>query len=348
MNPAAPSSPSPAGRAKRFAAPLLAPWRARWLAWWDGRLPRTDTWLLTQRNVYILPTKAGFTFALTLLTLLLASINYQLNLGYVLTFLLAGAALVSMHVTHNSLRGLSLHLKPVAPVFALQAAVFEVVLANPKHARYGLGLKVQAAADSSLAWVDVPAMGQTSARLSWVAQARGLHTVPTLSVETRFPLGLFRAWAVWRPAAQVLVYPAPEQPTPPLPTSRAEAQATGPARGSGGTELEGVRGYRRGDPLKLVVWKKAAQAQASGGDLVMRDTTAAASQQLWLEWQQAPGLAPEERLSRLAAWVLAADSPAPNAPGVRYGLNLPGVHLPPDQGDAHRRACLQALALWRA
>jgi uncharacterized protein (DUF58 family) len=325
-DPAAPTA-APAGRAERFAAPLLAPWRARWLAWWDARLPRTDTWLLTQRNVYILPTKAGFTFALTLFTLLLASINYQLNLGYVLTFLLAGAALVSMHVTHNSLRGLSLHLKPVAPVFARQAAVFEVVLANPKHARYGLGLKVQAAADSSLAWVDVPAMGQTSARLSWVAQARGLHTVP---------------------AAQVLVYPAPEQPAPPLPSSRAEAQAAGPARGSGGTELEGVRGYRRGDALKLVVWKKAAQAQASGGDLVMRDTTATASQRLWLEWQQAPGLAPEERLSRLAAWVLAADNPAPNAPGVRYGLNLPGVHLPPDQGDAHRRACLQALALWGA
>ena len=30
-----------------------------------------------------------------------ASINYQLNLGYVLTFLLAGSGVVSMHVTHK-------------------------------------------------------------------------------------------------------------------------------------------------------------------------------------------------------------------------------------------------------
>jgi len=29
-----------------------------------------------------------------------------LNLGYVLTFLLAGAGFVSMHLTHNTLRGL--------------------------------------------------------------------------------------------------------------------------------------------------------------------------------------------------------------------------------------------------
>jgi hypothetical protein len=42
----------------------------------------------------------------TLLVLLVASINYQLNLGYLLTFLLAGSALVGMHVCHATLRGL--------------------------------------------------------------------------------------------------------------------------------------------------------------------------------------------------------------------------------------------------
>src|SRR5690606_19441819 len=35
-------------------------WRARLRAWWQSRLPLTDTLLLTQRNVYILPTRAGW------------------------------------------------------------------------------------------------------------------------------------------------------------------------------------------------------------------------------------------------------------------------------------------------
>ena len=91
---------------------LLAWVRQRFRRWLQQRLPRTDTLLLTQRNVYILPTRAGLMFAFTLLVLLLASINYQLNLGYVLTFLLAGSGVVSMHLTHNTLRGLTLHLKP--------------------------------------------------------------------------------------------------------------------------------------------------------------------------------------------------------------------------------------------
>lgn len=327
------------GSLGRWTAPL----RQRWESWWDARHARTDQLLLTQRNVYILPTRAGLMFAVTLLVLLLASINYQLNLGYVLTFLLAGSAVVSMHITHGTLRGLHLHLKPIAPTFAGLNVPLEVVLQTRGAARYGLGLKLQSAADMTLVWVDVPAQGQITAHLGWTADKRGLHAAPTLTVETRFPLGLFRAWSVWRPAAQALVYPQPEHPCPPLPASRSLTTATGGARSSAGQELEGVRAYRRGDALKLVVWKKAAQAQASGGDLVMRDTASTTSQELWLEWQDTGISGTEERLSRLAAWVLSAESSPGNR--TRYGLNAPGIHLPPDSGTGHRDACLRALAL---
>ena len=176
--------------------------RARVRGWLTSRLPRTDTQLLTQGNVYILPTRAGWMFGLTLVVLLLASINYQLNLGYVLTFLLAGSGIVSMHVTHGTLRGLTLHLRPVAPAFAGSPAVLDVVMSSPSSARFGIGLRVLDAPTSTLAWTNVPAGGQATAHVSFVPAARGRHDVPTLSAETRFPLGLFRAWTVWRPLAQ--------------------------------------------------------------------------------------------------------------------------------------------------
>jgi uncharacterized protein (DUF58 family) len=315
--------------------------RKRFRAWWEARLHRTDTLLLTQRNVYIVPTQAGFLFAATLMVLLVASINYQLNLGFVLTFLLAGSGVVSMHLTHNTLRGLTLHLKPCSPVFAGDAALVEAVLVSPGGARHGIGLKIESAHAATLTWVDVPAGGQASAHMSFVAAARGLQELPTLSAETRFPLGLFRAWAVWRPAGRVLVYPRPERPCAALPRARAAGSAIAPSRRTPGTETEGIRAYRRGDPLKLVVWKKAAKAMEAGGELVSRDTSTPAQQQLWLEWQQTGNLAPEERLSRLAGWVLAAD-----AAGATYGLRLPGLDLDTSQGDTHRRRCLEALALW--
>jgi uncharacterized protein (DUF58 family) len=315
--------------------------RRRFRAWWQARLQRSDTLLLTQRNIYILPTRAGFLFAATLITLLLASINYQLNLGYVLTFLLAGSGVVSMQLTHNTLRGLTLHLKPTASVFAGDAAVLEAVLASPGSARHGIGLRVESAGGATLTWVDVPAGGQATAHVSFVPTERGRHDLPTLSAETRFPLGLFRAWTVWRPASQVLVYPKPERPSAGLPAARLAPGGPTRARSAEGGEIEGVRAYRRGDALKMVVWKKAAKALEIGGELVSRDTSTSAHHELWLEWQSCGALGAEERLSRLAAWVLAADRTH-----ISYGLRLPGIDVTRGQGAAHRRTCLEALALW--
>jgi uncharacterized protein (DUF58 family) len=323
---------------------LVAPWnvRARVRGWLASRLPRTDTQLLTQGNVYILPTPAGWMFALTLIVLLLASVNYQLNLGYVLTFLLAGSGIVSMHVTHGTLRGLTLHLRPVAPAFAGSPAVLDVVMSSPSSARFGVGLRLLDAPASTLAWTNVPAGAQSTAHVSFVPATRGRHDVPTLSAETRFPLGLFRAWTVWRPLAQVLVYPRVEIDAPALPAARPATGGPSQARRSEGGEVEGVRAYRRGDPLKLIAWKKAAQALETGADLVSRDTSTSARQELWLDWTACGPIAAEERLSRLTAWTLAADRADAD-----YGLLLPGLEIEPGDGAAQRARCLEALALWR-
>ena len=317
--------------------------RARVRGWLTSRLPRTDTQTLTQGNVYILPTRAGWMFALTLIVLLLASINYQLNLGYVLTFLLAGSGVVSMHLTHGTLRGLTLHLRPVEAAFAGEPAGLDIVMTSPGTARFGIGLRLLDAADATRVWTDVPAGGQAAAHMSFVPPARGFQEVPTLSAETRFPLGLFRAWTVWRPAARLLVYPRPENNAPALPAARPIAGGAARSRNSEGGEVEGVRAYRRGDPMKLIAWKKAAQALETGAELVSRDTSVSARQELWLDWAACGALAPEERLSRLTAWTLASERA-----GTDFGLRLPGLELAPEGGEAQRRRCLEALALWQA
>lgn len=306
-------------------------------AWFENRLPVSDSQTLTQRNIYILPTKAGYAFALTLLLMLVASINYQLNLGYLLTFLLAGSALVSMHVTHATLRGLTLRIKVPAPVFLGQSADLDIVLTNPGAMRHGIGLAVRHARPFSIAWCDVPAQGSATARVSFVPARRGLSRVPTLMAETRFPLGLFRAWTIWRPAAQVMAYPKPEEPPAPLPASKPVPGLSQATRSSEGGEFDGVRSYRSGDPLRRVVWKKAART----GELVSRDTAESINRELWIDFGDAGLGDTEARLSRLAAWVLAAERL-----GVAFGLRIPGVELPPGQGEPQRRAMLEALALW--
>lgn len=323
-----------------MAAAALNPFafaRHRFRQWWQSRLPLADSLTLTQRNVYILPTRPGFMLGATLVVLLVSSINYQLNLGYMLTFLLAGSAVVGMHVCHGTLRGLTLNLMQPAAQFAGASATLSVVLTNNRKApRHGIGLAVlDETHPDHWTWTDVPAQGACTVQVAFQPQRRGVHRVPPLTAETRFPLGTFRVWTVWRPAAQVMVYPQPEPFPPPLPPGEPRAGGAAASRPQSTGEFEGVRAYRRGDPLKLVVWKKAAKSD----ELVSRDTLQAQRYELWLDFGQAGHLGTEHKLSRLAAWVLQADKL-----GLDYGLRLPNQDIPPSSGEPHKRRCLEALA----
>jgi uncharacterized protein (DUF58 family) len=319
---------------------MLAWARTRFRQWWQSKLPLTDTLVLTQRNVYILPTRAGWMLAVTLLVLLVASINYQLNLGYLLTFMLAGAAVVGMHVCHGNLRGLTLHLVAPAAQFAKTTAQFDVRLSHTRRdIRPSIGLSLLDTAHWS--WTDVQGQGSAVVQVGFQPERRGLHRLPDLTAETRFPMGTFRVWTVWRPKAQVLVYPAPELHAPPLPLGEPRAGGGLATQAQNTGEFDGVRGYRRGDPMKLVVWKQAAKAQARGSDdLVSRDTQQAQRFELWLDYITCGPGDPEHKLSRLTAWVLAAD-----AQESHYGLRLPHREILPASGEAHKRQCLEALAL---
>ena len=328
--------------------------RGRFQKWWQSKLPFTDSVTLTQRNVYILPTRPGLMLGVTLLVLLVASINYQLNLGYLLTFLLAGSALVGMHVCHGTLRGLAMNLVAPPAHYAGATAAFDVKLMNARGTtRHGIGLSVlnphdvdtqktpKKGNEQHWVWTDVPAQGSSVVQVAFTPHSRGLHRLPALTAETRYPLGTFRVWTVWRPAAQILVYPQPEAHPPPLPPGEPRSGGAAAAlRAQSTGEFDGVRGYRRGDPMKLVVWKKAAKADEQGNGLVVRDTQQAQRHELWLDFVNAGCAGVEQKLSRLCAWVLMADKLA-----LDYGLRLPSLEIKPASGEAHKRLCLEALAV---
>src|SRR4051812_14768617 len=165
-------NPMPAAHQQRLWWEVISPVaavRRRFRHWWQGRLPLSDTLTLTQRNVYILPTRAGFMLGATLLVLLVASINYQLNLGYLLTFLLAGSAAVGMHVCHATLRGLTLALMQAPPQFAGASAPLSIVLGNTrKRVRHAIGLAVvDATHEDHWTWTDVPGQGSCTVQVAF-------------------------------------------------------------------------------------------------------------------------------------------------------------------------------------
>src|SRR2546422_270240 len=86
--------------------------------------------------------------------MLIGSINYNLSLGYVLTFLLAGVGIVSILHTFRNLAHLYVSAGRVAPVFARDTAQFELVFENKSDFdRHSLELACRGARVSC----DVPA-----------------------------------------------------------------------------------------------------------------------------------------------------------------------------------------------
>jgi uncharacterized protein (DUF58 family) len=322
-------------------ADAVMPWtrtRQRLRQWWLDRHPPRDHVVLHQRNLYILPTRAGWMLCLTLLVLLLASINYQLNLGYLLTFLIAGCALVSTWVCHRNMLALELHALPPTPVFAGQPAQVQIQIHNPtKHWRYALSLGLIDSQSGEEITVDAAPQGSTTVNVVYTPLQRGRNTLPTLGMQTLYPLGIFRVWTVWRPAATLLVYPAPESKPPSLPEPEPTQGAQAPVRRTAsGTEFDGVRPYRRGDPLKWIAWKKISPC----GDLYSKEQLSLQGTLIWLDLRQARTGELETDLERLCAWLLKAESQAHV-----YGLKLPHLEIPPGSGVEHRNRCLEALAL---
>jgi uncharacterized protein (DUF58 family) len=332
-------------------------WARRFDAWALARHPAGDSTRLSHRNVYILPTRAGWVFAVLLLALLVLSINYQLNLGYLLTFLLAGSAMMAMHITHNNLRGLTLAAKPPEGLMHQgQSARLGLRLQAGARDRWGLALRLDGASAppppaeprtnqcrkpalvrSATLYTDGARQSETSLTLIWTPAQRGPQPWPLLTIESTYPLGVWTAWSRWKPGGELLVLPAVEHPAPPLPPSR-PTPGSGPALVRGGGEADGVRPYRHGDSPRQVLWKKFARSD----DLVSRDTAQPQAQaEHWLDFAALPAtLDTEARLSRLCAWVLAADRA-----GLPYGLKLGAQAIAPATGAAHRAACLRLLAL---
>ena len=301
-----------------------------------ARFPEQPPVVLTQRRIFILPTRTGYFFVLVLLLLLIAAINYSLSLGFLLTFLLASMGSVSMLHTFRNLARLAISPGKVEPVFAGDTAQFALVFSNPGMPRFSVGAKrVRHDADEAV-FTDVGESGGTTLRLPMRADRRGRLQCDRLEVFTEYPTGLFHAWSYVDFGSRCLVYPRPDPGAGALPLdAHAAGQGNIPIRGD--EEFQSLRAYKPGDTPRQIAWKALARGQG----LLVKEFGATASADLWLDFDMLQGLPVEERLSRLTWWVMEAERAQ-----VPYGLKLPNHAIRPLTGSRHRDECLEALALY--
>ena len=296
----------------------------------DDRLPI----VISTRRVYILPTRAGFAFAGLVLIMLLAGLNYSNSVALLITFLLAGFGMIAMHLTHRNLTGVALRTVAGVDAFVGEHGRLLVTLENSADT-VRLGLECEIAGGVRAA-VDVPAGGAARADVGLSLERRGRLSVDRITLSTRFPFGLFRAWTYVHIKAGLLAWPVPrgrrEMPT------EASSGGNAPAvHRVGDEEWAGLREFRSGDSPRQVAWG----AYARGRGLLVKTYQSPAAHHRLFDLATVPGADLEQRLEQLSAWIVAA-----HARGERYGLRLGSQSLPPDSGNEHRARCLTGLALF--
>ena len=297
--------------------------------------PTSDgTATISGRKIYILPTRYGMVFGILLGTLLIASINYANNPAFILTFLLTGVFIQTIFHTWRNLVDLQLRWLSADSVFAGEISDFHFRIHDPKgrnHYSLQLGFSDQNPVITNCLngegeQLSIPCQSE---RRGWLMPGR-------LTLETRFPLGLLRAWCYLDTDAKAIIWPKPVH-VPITSANPADKGSNEGDRGVGTDDFVGHRGYHPGDQLAHIHWKalageKGLLVKQFGGDRVNR---------LWLDFDALDVPNTEKRLQILAGAVKELASQP-----VHYGLRLPGTEISPDNNEAHRKKCLDALALF--
>ncbi|MEN8177225.1 MAG: DUF58 domain-containing protein [Pseudomonadota bacterium] len=279
-----------------------------------------------------MPTKQGVVLALVLFLMLIGSVNYSSNLGYLVTFLLGGIWLTSILHTWRNILGLCLSPHHVTSVFAGQEAGFNLLLENPSElSRFGIFVTAKGGSSDAC---DLAKRASKQLIVPLTATHRGALTLGNVSIHSRYPLGLFHAWTYAHVELTCLVYPAPStQGEPPTETRYNRSDAGD--RGVGADDFIGLRSFRYGDSPRHIDWKAMARERGLYTKLFGGDR----NEQISIDWDLLDDPDPEVRLSRLCRYVLLAHERQ-----LVYSLKLPGITIPAGLDEAHKQRSLATLA----
>lgn len=303
---------------------------------WARRRQGADAlpFMLDRRRIYILPTPFGMLYALNVFVMLLGSMNYNNSLGLALTFLLTSMGLVAMHHCHRNLTGIVISGVQTGEAFAGDRLALTIGCENPTAvSRHAL----QFECDDEIGQLDsLAARGRSLVSLQLPTAMRGVLRPERLTLSTRFPFGLFRAWSWFHLPVSAVVYPQANGTQRP-PASGGPDHAGLELQQRGEEDFRGFRSYHPGDSPRHIAWK----AFARGAPLLVKDHTGASGAPVVFELEQVEERDLERRLSQIARWIVDAEHHSR-----AFGLRLPGARLTPATGAAQRRRCLTALALF--
>lgn len=290
-----------------------------------------------RKELYILPTRIGWYYALILIALFGIAVKFDNQAAFMMLFILISVGLIVMVYTHNNVIDLNIKSHPSNAVFLGTPAVFPIHINNssrkPRNAVW-----VISGGYHQLASLE--ADSQQIVELKLPTLQRGYLSCEPVNLSSQYPIGLFFCWTKrFISKERCLVYPQPLNLIDvPQHGAHDGKEQTNNRVQFGAEDFAGMKAYQAGDRLRDIHWPSLAKSNK----LVSIQYESHVNSSVNLSWFALPNtLNTEDKLSQLCYWLIDAEKN-----GQRYQLEMPSNTIEHNNGMTHYHNCLRVLALW--
>ena len=309
------------------------------VSWLDRRIPSARQFNLNSRNTFIFPSGFGWLFLVLSVALFLLGTNYQNNLMLMLAFFLAAIFLVNLFATYINFARINIKLGKTHNVFAGEQLPLPIWFEQKEKDA------VQASGLFNLGfWREKPTLTidldkfSNPVTLAYDCNTRGKLELPRVTLQSSYPLGLFRCWTHLKFDSDIVVYPKPVPSSISLRKTTSHEQDSGMASNQRGHEdFDSLKAYQTGEPLNHVSWKHLAK----GRGMISKQFSSNQSESGWLTLAPCAADELEKKLGQLCFQVFEL-----SREGTHFGLDLGPNKIEPSSGSQHQTNCLVALALY--
>lgn len=332
--------------------------------WLSKRVPSNVEHKLTSRNIFIMPTRFGFTYLFFDILLFLLGTNYQNNTILLLSFLLASLFITVMMHSFYNFSQLAFSSSAIQYTFAKQQAYFPITIKAQKL-HYDLNFlfpaqhlpintksrKAKLSQKERSITVEECEIGDSQVLIPYLASKRGVVNLGRVKIFSEYSLGLFITWAMLDFSHQLVVFPQQKKlnNSPNYLSNLEGDDEQNPNtfnRTSAGTDdFSELKNFITGESQARVAWKQLARGQ---GKLSKHYESQQGSLR-WLKLSNMPSYDIETKLSYLSYLIVEYSKS-----GLDYGLFLDvptatektngAIKIMPNSGYQHQQACLIALA----
>lgn len=323
--------------------------KQRFDRWLSRRVPSRFQHKLSNKNIFILPTKFGFAYLLFDCLLFLLGTNYQNNIILLLSYLLASLFITVMMHSFYNFSQLTFSSKAEQTCFAKQVLNFPIHITGYKT-HFDLNFNFSEPSH----FVKKVTLAQCSTDtveviLPWYAKQRGVYELGRVKVFSEYSLGLFVTWSLLDFSHRAIVYPQPKtlMDNKKIITGRNDSVKDNfgyMEANSIGDDFSELKSYVPGESQARIAWKQLARGQGK----FSKNQQAQQGSLLWLKLSDMPSTDIEIKLQFMCFLILEYTKnkqcfgliiDLPHSAG-----NYAEIKISPNSGYQQQENCLMALA----